>query len=63
MQEQARQLLTSSEEASIARSADVIQQQESWANETQQQQQTRRTADANCHQESQANESTKLQNS
>ena len=61
MQEQTRQLLMSSEEASIARSVDANQQQESQANETTQQQQTRRTADANRHQESQANESPQQQ--
>ena len=51
----------SSEEASIARSADASQQHETQANESPQEQQHCRTANANHHQESQANESMETQ--
>ena len=47
----------SSEAAHIARSAAASQQQQSWANETPQQQQTCRTANATQQQESWVNES------
>ena len=47
MQEQARQLRMSSEEASIARSADANRHQEGRANESLQQQQTHGRADSN----------------
>ena len=61
MRDQAWQLLMSSDEASIARSAAASRRQESRANETVQQQQTRRTADADRHQESRANETVQQQ--
>ena len=61
MQDEARRLLMSSDEASTARSAAASRQQQSRANETPQRQQTRRTADATRHWDSRVNETPQQQ--